>query len=99
MKRDAQILLNYEQMKQKHGRDAMILFHIGDTYEAYYTDAQIIAKMLNLSLLFVTANATPAIRFPDTQLEEYRNRLLDAEYTVCVSEVRGSSGRHILKTL
>ena len=38
-----------------------------------------------------------AIRISDAALEECRNRLLDAGCKVCVSEVRGVSGRHILK--
>ena len=45
----------------------------------------------------MTAAGIPAIRISDAALEECRNRLLDAGCTVCVSEVRGVSGRHILK--
>ena len=75
MKKEEIIRRCYGGMKERHGVETIILFHVGDSFEA----------------------GIPAIRISDAALEECRNRLLDAGCKVCVSEVRGVSGRHILK--
>ena len=86
MKKEEIIRRCYGGMKERHGVETIILFHVVDSFEAYFDDAE---KM--------TEAGIPAIRISDAALEECRNRLLDAGCKVCVSEVRGVSGRHILK--
>lgn len=86
-------------MKMKHGADSLVFFHVGDFYEAYFDDARTVSLDTDVTLFRVTAAGIPAVRIPVAFMEEYRNRLLDAGYKVCVSEVRGASGRHILKSL
>ena len=84
-------------MKYRHGSEAVVLFHEGDFYEMYIEDAQTDARIAADPLLTMTTAGIPAARIPEASMEECRNRLLDAGYKVCVSEVRGASGRHVLK--
>ena len=88
---------NYKQMKEKYGTDTLILFHVGESYEAYYDDARTIARTTGVPSFTITAGKIPAVRIPEADMETCRNRLLDAGCTVCVSDVRGASGRHMIK--
>ena len=97
MKREFLIERGYKQMKERHGADALILFHVGESYEAYYDDARTVARTTGVPLFNITAAGIPAVRIPEADMEACRNRLLDAGYTVCVSDVRGASGRHMIK--
>lgn len=98
MKTEERIDLAYNNEKKKHGMLTIILFHIGDHYEAYYSDANTLAKVCNLQI-FTVSEKIPSIRFPARKVEEYMNQLADDNYSVCLSEVRGSSGHYILKSL
>lgn len=98
MKIEERINLAYSNEKKKHGMLTIILFHIGDHYEAYYSDANTLAKVCNLQI-FTVSEKIPSIRFPARKVEEYMNQLADDNYSVCLSEVRGSSGHYILKSL
>ena len=86
MKKEEIIRRCYGGMKERHGVETIILFHVGDSFEAYFDDAETITRITEVPRFKMTA-----------ALEECRNRLLDAGCKVCVSEVRGVSGRHILK--
>lgn len=97
MKKEQIIRQCYGSMKEKHGMETITLFHVGDSYEAYFEDAETIARIMEAPFFKMTAANIPAVRIPDTAMEECRNRLLDAGHEVCVSEFRGASGRHILK--
>lgn len=98
MKIEERINQAYNNEKKKHGILTIILFHIGDHYEAYYSDANTLAKICNLKI-FTLSEKIPSIRFPERKVEEYMNQLVDANYSVCLSEVRGPSGQYILKSL
>ena len=97
MKKEEIIRRCYGGMKERHGVETIILFHVGDSFEAYFDDAETITRITEVPRFKMTAAGIPAIRISDAALEECRNRLLDAGCKVCVSEVRGVSGRHILK--
>lgn len=99
MKKDERIKNSYGEMKKKHGETMLILFHVKECYEAYYSDASIIAEITRIPVSTCTPEGIPLIRFPADMLEHYRNLLLDAGLSVCTSEVRGTSGKHILKTI
>lgn len=90
------VLRRYER---KAWRGNHYPFHVGDSYEAYFEDAETISRIMVAPLFKMTAANIPAVRISDTAMEECRNRLLDAGHEVCVSEFRGASGRHILKIL
>ena len=97
MKKEENIRLCYGRMKERHGSEAVVLFHVGDFYEVYFDDAQTVARIADVPLFTMTAEGIPAARIPEASMEECRNRLLDAGHKVSVSEVRGASGRHVLK--
>lgn len=97
MKKEILIEKSYTQAKERHGINALTLFHVGESYEAYYDDAETITRTTGIPLFNITAGKIPAVRIPQADMESCRNRLLDAGYTVCVSDVRGASGRHIIK--
>lgn len=82
-----------EKMKARRGSDTMILFHSGDSFEAYGKDAQVIAD--ELGLITFTKDGMLAISFPHDKQEEYTNRLLDKGYALCISEMRDASGNFI----
>ena len=94
MKKEENIRLCYGRMKERHGSEAVVLFHVGDFY---FDDAQTVARIADVPLFTMTAAGIPAARIPEASMEECRNRLLDAGHKVSVSEVRGASGRHVLK--
>ncbi len=97
MKKESLIERGYKQMKERYGTEALIFFHVGEYYETYYDDARTVARTTGVSLFNITAVRIPATRILEADMEACRNRLLDAGYTVCVSDVRGTSGRHIIK--
>lgn len=96
MKKEIFIRASYHRMKKKYGADTLILFHVGKSYEAYYNDAGTISNAIGIPLFDITVERIPTVRVPEDKLEVYRNRLLNAEYAVCISDVRGVSGRHII---
>lgn len=82
-----------EKMKIRRGNDTIILFHNGDSFEAYGKDAQVIAE--ELGLITFTKDGILATSFSHDKQEEYTNRLLNKGYAVCISEMRGASGNFI----
>ncbi len=92
MKKESLIERGYKQMKERHGTETLILFHVGEYYEAYYDDARTVARTTGVPPFNITA-----ARIPEADMETCRNRLLDAGYAVCVSDVRGASGHHMIK--
>ena len=92
MKKESLIECGYKQMKGRHGTETLIFFHVGEYYEAYYDDARTVTRTTGVPLFNI-----PAARIPEADMEACRNRLLDAGYAVCVSDVRGASGRHMIK--
>lgn len=98
MKKEERINEAYNKEKEKHGKDTIILFHVGDCYEAYHSDADVLVELVQLKQ-YTTSGTVPFVRFPADRLELYMNKLVDANRSVCISEVRGTSGRHILESL
>lgn len=96
MRKEDKINKAYTTAKAKHGDTTIVLFHIGDNYEAYYSDAQGIAE-LTLLHIYTVNKVIPFIRFSVEELEQYMNQLVDAGHSVCISEVRGTSGNYILE--
>lgn len=82
-----------EKMKIRRGNDTIILFHNGDSFEAYGKDAQVIAE--ELGLITFTKDGILATSFSHDKQEEYTNRLLNKGYAVCISEMRDASGNFI----
>ena len=94
MKKEEIIRRCYGGMKERHGVETIILFHVGDSFEAYFDDAETITRITEVPRFKMTAAGIPAIRISDLHLFVQQN---NTGCKVCVSEVRGVSGRHILK--
>ena len=45
------IINQYKSIKKLH-TDKILLFHLGDFYEMFYTDAEIVSKTLGLTLTY-----------------------------------------------
>ena len=97
MKKEEIIRRCYGGMKERHGVETIILFHVGDSFEAYFDDAETITRSTEVPRYKMPAAGITDSMISADALDERRNRLEDAGCKVCVSEVRGVSGRHILK--
>ena len=100
--RDDYIMDIYTYMKQKHGNDLIILFHVGSYFESYMDDSVIIADILNRPRVLLEKHYDYVVyvtRIAEDKLEECMNVLLDAGIGVVVSEMRGRDGRHKLDCL
>ena len=60
MKKEQIIRQCYGGMKEKHGMETIILFHVGDSYEAYFEDAETITRIMEAPLFKMTAANIPA---------------------------------------
>lgn len=92
----------YTSMKQRYGADTIILFHVGDFFEAYIEDSRIVARVLGIPRKILEVHPEYVIyvaRFRAVNIERHRNRLHDAGYKTCTSEVRDLNGTHILKII
>jgi DNA mismatch repair protein MutS len=76
-------------MKQWHSckkmaGDALLLFRMGDFYEAFYDDAVIIAKELELTL--TKRQGIPMCGIPQHTVENYLDKLVSQGFRVAVAE-------------
>ena len=93
------IMDTYISMKLRHGSDTVILFHVGDFYEAYIEDARIVADVLSLPRRVLEVHLEYVVyvtRLRADNLTRHLDKLYDAGYSVCVSDMRGPDGTHIL---
>jgi len=65
-------------MKERHGTDALVFFHVDESYEVYYDDARTLTRTTGVPSFNITAARIPAVRIPEADMEACRNRLLDA---------------------
>lgn len=73
----------YEEMKAKHP-DAVLLFDVGDFYEAIREDAPKVAEVLGL--VQTTRNNEPEVAFPKEALDQYLPRLVRTGLRVAICE-------------
>ncbi len=77
------MMKQYMEIKRKY-KDAILLFRLGDFYEAFFEDAKTISKVLNI-VLTKRQNA-PMAGIPHHALETYLKKLVDAGYKVAICE-------------
>ena len=65
-------------------KDAILLFRLGDFYEAFYEDAEILAKELGLTL--TQRQGTPMSGVPSQSVEGHIEKLVAKGYLVAVAE-------------
>ena len=73
--------------------DSLVLYQVGDFYEAYGEDAQKVAEALDLvmtSRAISDSERVPMVGFPQHTLETYMNMLTDRGFDLAVSTVDGS---------
>ena len=77
----------YSKIKEENP-DSLVLYQVGDFFEAYGVDAQIVSEALELNLTsrFIGNNQqTEMCGFPENRLDTYINMLLDRGFDVAVS--------------
>lgn len=69
---------------KKDAKDALLFFRLGDFYEAFYEDAEVIAKALSLTL--TARQGTPMCGVPFHTAESYIDKLVAKGFKVAVAE-------------
>ena len=92
----------YGEIKEENP-DSLVLYQVGDFFEAYGADAQTVSEALELNLtsLFIGNNQrTQMCGFPANRLETYVNMLLDRGFDVAVCSLKNGerSTRNIVST-
>jgi len=73
----------YARIKAAHP-DALLFFHLGDFYEAFFEDAEILAREMDVVL--TSRNGNPMAGVPVRRGEAYVNRLLRRGYKVAICQ-------------
>ncbi len=88
----------YLQIKAQH-QDAILLFQIGDFYETFDDDAQLVARELQIVLTsraYGPGERVPLAGVPVHALETYAARLIAKGYKVAVCEQVSEPGRRLV---
>lgn len=95
----SKVINAYAKMKNKNGKDTVILFHVGNGYNAYLDDSIVVSEITGIereidyqSQYFVIYKTV----VPEDMCEEVVNKILDAGHAICVSEVIGNDGTYVL---
>lgn len=96
------VMQNYLKLKAENP-DTVVLFQLGDFYEAMGSDAQILSDSLNLikTSRALTPNGDERIDLcglPRHRLETYTNMLLDRGYDVGISSVENGERKYVKLT-
>lgn len=92
----------YSEIKEDNP-DSLVLYQMGDFFEAYGADAQTVSKALELNLASRSIGGnqrTDMCGFPSNRLETYVNMLLDRGFDVAVCSLENGerSTRNIVST-
>ena len=82
------MLAQYLELKARNP-DALLLFRMGDFYETFFEDAQILAETAGVTLTSRDAKSdhpVPLAGVPYHAIDTYLTRLLDAGLTVAICE-------------
>ncbi len=77
------MMQQYTQIKSKY-KDAILLFRLGDFYEAFFEDAQLVSKVLDLVLTH--RQGAPMAGVPYHALNVYLKKLVQAGYKVAICD-------------
>ena len=80
----AQELKNYNAIKEQYPL-AMLLFAVGDFYEAYFEDAKNLAKVTQITLTKQN-DGTPMAGFPSHALGTILPKIVRCDYRVIICE-------------
>jgi len=97
------MMVQWNSCKQRAG-SALLFFRLGDFYEAFYDDAVVISKELNLTL--TKRHEIPMCGVPAHTCENYIDKLVAKGYRIAVAEqmedpskVKGLVKRDIVRTV
>ncbi|MCZ6677408.1 MAG: DNA mismatch repair protein MutS [Candidatus Poribacteria bacterium] len=83
------LMTQYKRLKNQHP-DAILLCRVGDFYEAFYEDAELISRVLEITLTSrdkdSQGGSIPMAGVPHHALDSYLYKLVKAGYKVAVSE-------------
>ncbi len=77
------MMKQYLDIKEKY-KDAILLFRLGDFYEAFFDDALTVSKVLNIVL--TKRQDAPMAGIPYHALDNYLKKLVDSGYKVAICE-------------
>ncbi|MCX7654423.1 MAG: DNA mismatch repair protein MutS [Fervidobacterium sp.] len=77
------MMKQYLDIKEKY-KDAILLFRLGDFYEAFFDDALTVSKVLNIVL--TKRQDAPMAGIPYHALENYLKKLVDSGFKVAICE-------------
>ncbi|MBO8161657.1 MAG: DNA mismatch repair protein MutS [Thermosipho sp. (in: Bacteria)] len=69
---------------KKNYKDAILLFRLGDFYEAFFEDAETISKILNIVL--TKRQSAPMAGIPHHALDNYLKKLVESGHKVAICE-------------
>ncbi len=82
------MMRQYDQVKAQHP-EALLLFRVGDFYEAFYQDAKTLSSALNIVLTRRangSASQVPMAGFPHHAMDTYLAKLVQKGYRVAICE-------------
>ena len=87
---DLSLMELYKHVKKQHG-DAILLCRVGDFYEAFFEDAELIARLLEIALTArshknQTSAPPPMAGIPHHALDSYLYKLVKAGHKVAILE-------------
>lgn len=77
-------MMSQWQACKAQAKEALLLFRLGDFYEAFYEDAQTIAKEISLTL--TARQGTPMCGVPFHTAESYIDKLIAKGYKIAIAE-------------
>jgi len=88
----------YEQKKSEYGDNMLLLFNVSGKYRAYFKDASKISRILKRHMPVRLWNDRKSASIwcevcSENELNEVRNRILDAGIGVCTIQIRGNNGK------
>ncbi len=78
------MMQQYREARQRHP-GMVLLFRMGDFYELFFEDAEVVSRLLGLTLTSRDKNV-PMAGFPHHQLDAYLRRLLHAGHRVAICD-------------
>lgn len=86
--KDTPLLEQYKRIKKQYPEE-ILLFHLGDFYETFFEDAEIVSKVLGIVLTSRPMGKNirvPMAGIPVKSAEVYINKLLEAGYKVAICD-------------
>lgn len=77
------MMKQYKEIKSNY-EDAILLFRLGDFYEAFFDDAEIISK--ELQIVLTSRNGAPMAGIPHHSLDNYLKKLIKKGYKVAICD-------------